>query len=108
MIARHVIDLSEEGMLVRCEGLDPRQPRGWVLTGEPTIVSFRAPFSRRWIDAEAFVTRVIHGRRPGDRWRGLALAFEHMEIPARRLLHRELAWYAPAAPGINARTATRH
>jgi len=96
MVGRQVVDISEEGMLIRAEGLNARQPRARLLTGEPIIVSFQAPFSRRWIDAEAFVARVIHGRRPGDRWRGLALVFEHMAIPARRLLHREFEWYAPA------------
>jgi len=92
LVARHVFDLSEDGMFVRSDG-----PRKCVLTGEPMIVTFRAPFSQRWIDAEAFVARVVHGRRPSDSWHGLALAFEHIEIGARRLLHRELEWYAPAA-----------
>jgi hypothetical protein len=96
LVARHIVDLSEDGMLVRADGFKPGPPREKVLTGEPMVVSFRAPFSRRWIDAEAFVARVVHGRRPGDRWPALALAFEHMEIASRRLLHRELDWHAPA------------
>jgi hypothetical protein len=68
-----------------------------VLTGEPVIVTFLAPFSRVWIDAEALVARVVHGRRPEDRGRELGLAFEHLDESARSRIHRELAWFRPAS-----------
>jgi hypothetical protein len=61
------LDLSTEGMMVKT---DDR-----VLTGEELIVTFRAPFGRRWFDAQATVARVIHGRRPGDTGRALGLQF---------------------------------
>src|SRR5689334_5653386 len=61
LIADRTLDISVEGLLL------PLRTR--VLTGESLIVSFAIPGI--WIDAEATVARVIHGRRPGDD--GLAL-----------------------------------
>ena len=61
------LDLSTEGMMVATSDR--------VLTGEEVIVTFRAPFGRRWFDAQATVARVIHGRRPGDTGRALGLQF---------------------------------
>ena len=95
LLGRQLLDLSEDGMRVRAEG-GGLSSRLNVLTGDAVIVSFLAPFSRRWIDAEASVARVIHGRRPGDRGRGFGLVFEHMEVPTRLRLHREIGWFAPA------------
>jgi hypothetical protein len=66
-VAQLGLDLSTEGMLVAT--------RDVVLTGEELIVSFRAPLSNRWFDAQATVARVVHGRRPGDRGRCLGLSF---------------------------------
>jgi hypothetical protein len=60
------IDLSTKGMLVRA-----RSP---VLTGEELLVAFRPPRCNCWIDAQATVARVLHGRRPGDT--GLAFGIE--------------------------------
>lgn len=88
LVARQTLDLSEDGMLV---GSLAR-----VLTGESLIVSFRAPFSRAWIDAEATVARVLHGRRPGDRPRALGLRFEVIGAAARAILLGELGWFRPA------------
>jgi hypothetical protein len=88
LVARHMLDLSEEGMLVTSFAR--------VLTGEPLVVSFMAPFSRAWIDLEATVARVLHGRRPTDRARALGLHFEPVGARARALLCGELAWFRPA------------
>lgn len=54
-----------------------------VLTGEPLLVSFRAPKTGTWFDLAATVARVIHGRRPEDRGRGLGLEFHGMALSAR-------------------------
>ena len=88
LVARWVIDLSEEGMRARSD-----VP---VLTGEPVIITFLAPIARAWIDAEAYVSRVVHGRRPGDRGRELGIHFEHLDPSARALLRGELGWFRPA------------
>ena len=41
-------------------------PGGPGAHGEPLFLSFRLPCSQHWIDTEATVARVIHGRREGD------------------------------------------
>jgi hypothetical protein len=96
LVGRHMVDLCEEGMLVRAD-VGAR-----VLTGEAVIVAFLAPFSRIWIDAEAFVARVIHGRRLEDRGLALGLAFERMDDPARLRLRRELPWFRKTRPSRHA------
>jgi hypothetical protein len=86
LVGRTIADLSEEGALV--EAMDQ------VLTGEPLILSFRAPFSSRWVDADAVVARVVHGRRTGDLRRSFGVAFTALSPEARRLL-REGLWGLP-------------
>ncbi len=66
LIADRIEDLSPDGMLV-----GPADP---VLTGEPVLVSFRVPGLADYVDAEAIVTRVVHGRRPGEIRRELGLS----------------------------------
>lgn len=87
LVGRTIADLSEDGALV--ESLGP------VLTGEQLIVSFRAPFSHRWIDADAVIARVMHGRRAGDRRASMGVMFTGLSGEARRLLHEGL-WGLPA------------
>jgi c-di-GMP-binding flagellar brake protein YcgR len=90
LVSELALDLSTEGMLVATE-----LP---VLTGEPLLVSFRAPRSGSWIDAQATVTRVVHGRRPGDRGRCLGLAFEGFDEGSQRTLFRHLRGLPPPEP----------
>jgi hypothetical protein len=92
IVGRQMVDLCEEGMLVRAD-LGAR-----VLTGEAVIVAFLAPFSRIWIDAEALVARVIHGRRLEDRGQALGIAFERMDAPERARIRRELPWFSETRP----------
>ena len=82
LVADLALDLSTAGMLVATDQT--------VLTGEPLLVSFRPPRSRRWLDVSATVTRVIHGRRPSDRGRCLGIAFDGLGDHERRLLFRHL------------------
>jgi hypothetical protein len=91
LVADRVVNLSLDGMLVA-----PADP---VLTGEKIIVSFPSPVDGRWIDAEATVTRVLHGRRPGEYRRALGLAFETLDDPSRRVLEEGLQQIPPAPPG---------
>lgn len=65
-----MLDLSTTGALVRA--------RERVLTGEELIVSFKPPRSNEWFDAQAVVTRVLHGRRPGDF--GLSFGIELVDL----------------------------
>ena len=65
LVADQIVSLSATGLLV-----SPADP---ALTGERLIVSFQIPHSGYWVDAEAVVARVVHGRRPGEYTRALAL-----------------------------------
>jgi hypothetical protein len=89
------LDLSTQGMLV------VTQDR--VLTGEELIVSFRAPFSHRWFDAEATVARVIHGRRPLDCARGLGIEFHGRNPAWREELFVYLRGLPPTEPARSCR-----
>ena len=76
------LDLSTRGMLVRA--------RSRVLTGEELLVAFRPPRSNRWIDAQATVARVVHGRRPGDIGLSFGIEFHAMENEHQDLLFEQL------------------
>ena len=90
LVARHVLDLSEVGMLVK--------PITRVLTGESLIVSFMAPFTRIWVDAEATVARVVHNRREMDRGMALGICFDTIDEYSRILLRRNLEHVPPPLP----------
>jgi len=94
LIADRVVNLSASGLVV-----SPADP---ALTGERLIVSFQIPHSGHWVDAEAIVTRVIHGRRPGEHTRGLALELENVEEIPQMLLGRALRRCPPAPPAQRA------
>jgi hypothetical protein len=91
LIADEISDLSEAGMLV--------VPKSRVLTGEKVFVSFMAPFSRYWIDLEATVARVVHGRRATDYRPAFALYFDSIDEVSRALLRKNLAGTPPPLPG---------
>lgn len=86
LVGKTIADLSEEGALV--------EATTQVLTGEPLLLSFRAPFSNRWVDADAVLARVLHGRRTGDLRRSLGVSFTALTPEGRRLLHEGL-WGLP-------------
>lgn len=91
LVSRLILDLSEAGALVATPEV--------VLTGEPVIVSFRAPFSSDFLDVEATVARVVHGRREGDLGRGLGLEFDALDPAWRELLRSQLKGFPPPLPG---------
>ena len=90
LIARTALDVSSGGLLVTTYER--------VLTGEELIVSFRAPGSILWVDAEATVARVIHGRRPEDRGRALGIEFGDIPQDARAYLADGLRGAPPPIP----------
>jgi hypothetical protein len=90
LVADRIVDLSPSGMRVT--------PAEAVLTGETLIVSFRTPRWGRWVDLEAIVTRVQHGRRAGDGARSLGLEFEFLDAHGRFVLEQSLAWMPPVPP----------
>lgn len=91
LVADRIANLSLTGLLV-----GPADP---VLTGERLIVSFQAPRWGTWIDVEATVARVVHGRRPGEFSRALGLRFEALDPWSRWVLERNLSGLPPVPPG---------
>lgn len=91
LVADRIVNLSSSGLVV-----SPADP---ALTGERLLVSFRIPHSGHWVDAEAIVARVVHGRRPGEYTRALALELENVEDIPQLLLGRALGRCPPAPPG---------
>src|SRR4029079_18152476 len=64
--------------------------------GEPLIVSFQIPGT--WIDPEATVARVIHGRPPGDEGMALGALFTVISPSARAALAGYLHGRPPPLP----------
>ena len=90
LVSDEILELSEEGALV--------VPRARLLTGESLLVSFMAPFTRTFIDAEAVVARVVHGRRLGDGGPSLCIALTHMDSAAQALIKSQLTFLPVSAP----------
>ena len=90
LVADRVLDLSTTGLLAA-----PAEP---VLTGERVIVSFEAPLGGMWIDAEGVVTRVVHGRRPGEWTRALGIELVDVAPPIRDALQLRLRCLPPTPP----------
>jgi c-di-GMP-binding flagellar brake protein YcgR len=90
LLASRGVDVSPSGMLVMA------QER--VLTGEPVIVSFRLPRGFFWFDAEGTVSRVVHGRRPGDTGRCFGIEFHTIDKACQWLLTLALRGTPPPVP----------
>lgn len=90
LLADRSLDVSPDGMLVATDiGLE---------LGENVFVSFRATDLGLWFDTEATVTRMIRGRRPGDRGRGVGLQFSTMPRVQRFILRAHLRNVPPPVP----------
>lgn len=87
LVADRILDVSVDGAL-----LPLRIP---VLTGESVIVSFEIPGT--WIDVEATVARVVHGRRPGDDGLAVGVLFDRMAPAAKAALAGYLHGRAPVS-----------
>jgi hypothetical protein len=92
LVADTVVNVSGDGVLVA-----PADP---VLTGEKVVLSFRSPTGAGWIDAEATVARVLHGRRPGEFQRALGLKFDRLDESSKAALKATLAHAPPSPPGL--------
>lgn len=91
LISDHALDLSPDGMLVASEAE--------VEPGDTVFVSFQATELGLWFDTEAKVTRVVHGRRPRDRGRGVGLRFSTLSGVRRLILRGHLRRVPPPIPG---------
>ncbi len=70
-----------------------------MFTGEPLIVSFRAPLSDDWVDVEATVARVVHGRRDEDFSLAVGIEFGKIDAASYALLKQQLAGFPLPPPG---------
>lgn len=100
LLGERVLDLSPRGMLVACDA--PAR------VGDDVVVSFRAPGQDTlWLDAEAEISRVVHGMREGDPGFCLALDFTYFEKSARNELLCRLAGTPPPIPQRRGRELSR-
>lgn len=90
LVAEKAVDVSPDGMLVVTD--DDLEP------GESVFVSFRATELGIWFDSEAHVARIVRGRRPGDKGRGVALCFSTMPRVKRFILRTHLRRVPPPVP----------
>jgi hypothetical protein len=90
LIADRTLDISVDGLLI------PIREDDQILTGETLIISF--PIPGIWIDAEASVTRVVHGRRPGDEGAACGVLFDKISPSARAALAGYLHGKPPPLP----------
>jgi hypothetical protein len=89
-VSEKALDVSPDGMLVATDvELEP---------GENVFVSFRATELGIWFDSEACVARVVRGRRPGDRGRGVGVRFSTMPRVKRLILRDHLRHVPPPVP----------
>ncbi len=78
LLGDRTVDLSPQGLLVLSdERIDDKTE---------CVVSFQATELPIWFDACARVTRVVEGRRPGDRGRALGVHFETLPAVSRLIL----------------------
>jgi hypothetical protein len=90
LVGDRAVDLSPQGMLVLSdERVEP---------GESLLVSFRATECSIWFDTDATLTRVVEGRRPGDRGRALGLHFGSLSALMRLILRGPLNRAPPVPP----------
>lgn len=88
LVADRTLDVSVDGLLLPVD-----EP---ILTGEQILVSFSIP--GMWIDAEATVVRVVHGRRPSDDGLAVGVLFDVIGPTARAALAAYLHGRPPPLP----------
>ncbi len=94
LLADRAVDLSYSGALVASDR-DAAEP---VRLGDRVRVSLRVPSSRVWIDADARVARIAHGRRGTGDPHGIGLELTRMDPMQRVLLASVIRSFPRAAP----------
>jgi hypothetical protein len=90
LIADRTLDISVDGLLL------PMNDDEQVSAGDSLIISF--PIPGMWIDAEASVTRIVRGRRPGDDGAACGVLFDVISSSARAALAGYLHGKPPPLP----------
>jgi hypothetical protein len=88
LIADRTLDISVDGLLLPVHDD--------IHTGDTLIIAF--PIPGMWIDAEATVMRVVHGRRPGDDGPACGVIFDKISPSARAALAGFLHGKPPPLP----------
>ena len=92
LLADRTLDVSVDGLLLPIDLV-----HGVVPTlGDALIVSF--PIPGAWIDAEATVVRIVHGRRPNDEGAAIGISFDVIGVGARAALAGWLHGRPPPLP----------
>jgi hypothetical protein len=91
LVATQALDVSPDGIFVALGELD-------LEVGEPVIVSFKATRLGLWFDTEAKVSRIVRGRRTGDKGRGAGLSFLTLDRVKRMILRGHLRRVPPPVP----------
>ena len=73
-----------------------------LILWEAVFPARKLPHIPYWLDAEATVARVVHGRRPGEHTRGLALTFVGLSGIDRYMIEQSLRYLPPAPPSFRA------
>lgn len=91
LLGELALDVSPLGMMIACDAP--------AALGETVFVSLQTPGpSPVWLDAEAEVTRILHGFRAGDPGYCAGLRFTYLERRARAELLTRLAGLPPPIP----------
>jgi hypothetical protein len=90
LIAEKALDVSPDGMLLSTD-VD-------LEVGENVFVSFRATGLGLWFDTEASVTRLVRGRRPGDKGKAVGIRFSTLSGVKRLILRGHLRRIPPPVP----------
>jgi hypothetical protein len=98
LLGELALDLSPLGMMIACDAP--------AAVGETVFVSLLTPGAQPvWLDAEAEVTRILHGFRAGDPGYCAGLRFTYLERRSRAELLARLAGLPPPIPRRRLKTA---
>ena len=92
LVADRIENVSLGGLLVG--------PSDEIELAEPLLISFKLPDSDYWIDIDATVSRVIHGRRPTDRARSFGVYFKGINTNQILALRKQLQHSPPSPPAM--------
>lgn len=91
LLGELALDVSPLGMMLACDAP--------AALGETVFVSLQTPGpSPIWLDAEAEITRILHGFRAGDHGYCAGLRFTYLERKSRAELLARLAGLPPPIP----------
>ncbi len=91
-IGTRTLDVSTEGMRVAIDECEE------VCVGDDLFVAVQLTPMGLWFDAKATVTRVVHGRRPGDKGPEIGIRFQNLSSIAKLILKGAVRKVPPPLP----------